>query len=628
MDDAAPNVTPPSSSVEPRSGPPGLSAPPEAASRARGQAWFSDLAEPPLAIVGLTLLGTALFLVNLGGYPFYTKGEPREAVIVFNMLHGGGFILPLRAGIEVPSKPLLMHWLAAIISMLAGGVSEWTVRMPSGLFAVGGMLAAYLYMRRLFDNRSGFLTALVLGTTVQYLQAGSGARVDMTLTFFLEIALFEFILIAEGLTERRMTLYFAIAMAVLSKGPVGLVLPALVALVWIAIEGRWSLLRELRLGRGAALVALLAGGWYLAAALAGGMPFVHKQLLAENLFRFMHNSAFHEGHAHPFYYMEGALVAGFLPWTPLLLMVFAQAVRHPRPIGPRLSYLMVWFGVVLLFYNLPQSKRGVYLLALYPALAALLAIYVEAAARAPDASERWIRWLARLAAAGFGLAGVAALLGLGLLAFAPHALELVLSNLIINNHDFVPQLGLAVAAYPLIAMGLTIAMLAIGVFAIRGRRSAEGLCVTATGGTICLALAANLFVVPALANTLTLEPFTHEAMNIVGTHSVGYMGALNYDVAYYSERTLPVVSIWGGPRPDYLIAWREEFLRLPPSKRAQFRAVLLSHPTELDGSGGMVLLRCAPANPPEIPGPPGAEPPRKGEPPEFDVRIPPQSKAA
>jgi 4-amino-4-deoxy-L-arabinose transferase-like glycosyltransferase len=613
MDDAASSATQLSSSVE------SPAAPPEVANRARGQAWFSDLAEPPLAILVLTLLGAALFLVNLGGYPFYTKGEPREAVTVFNMLHGGGFILPLRAGIEVPSKPLLMHWLAAIISMLAGGVSEWTVRMPSGLFAIGGMLAAYLYVRRLFDDRIGFLTALVLGTTVQYLQAGSGARVDMTLTFFLEIALFEFILIAEGLTERRMTLYFAIAMAVLSKGPVGLVLPALVALVWIAIQGRWTLLRELRLWRGASLVALLAGGWYLAAALAGGMAFVHKQLLAENLFRFVRGSAFHEGHAHPFYYVEGALMAGFLPWTPLLLVVFVQAARRPRRMDPRLSYLMAWFVVVLLFYNLPQSKRGVYLLALYPALAALLAIYVEAAARVPDVSERWLRWLARLAAVFFGLAGVAALIGLGLLAFAPQALELLLSNLIITNYDFVPQLAVAAAAHPFIAMELGIVMIAIGVFGIHGRQSAEGLCVTATGGIVCLALAANLFVVPALANTLTLEPFTHEAMNIIGTHSVGYMGALNYDVAYYSERNLPVVSIWSGPRPDYLIAWREEFLRLPPSTRAQFRAVLLSHPTELDGSGGMVLLRCEPGYGPEIPGPPGAQPPPKVEPPEFDV---------
>jgi 4-amino-4-deoxy-L-arabinose transferase-like glycosyltransferase len=619
MDDAASSATQPSSSVEPLSKLRAPSAPSDVVNRARGLAWFSDLAEPPLAILLLTLLGAALFLVNLGGYPFYTKGEPREAVIVFNMLHGGGFILPLRAGIEVPSKPLLMHWLAAIISMLAGGVSEWTVRMPSGLFAIGGMLAGYLYMRRLFDDRIGFLTALVLGTTVQYLQAGSGARVDMTLTFFLEIALFEFILIAEGLTQRRMTLYFAIAMAVLSKGPVGLVLPALVALVWIAIEGRWNLLHELRLGRGAALVALLAGGWYLAAAVSGGMPFVHKQLLSENLFRFVRDSAFHEGHAHPFYYVEGALMAGFLPWTAQLPIVIVQAVRRPRRMDPRLSYLMVWFVVVLLFYNLPQSKRGVYLLALYPALAALLAIYMEAAARVPDLSERWIHWLARLAAVFFSLAGVAGLLGLGLLAFAPHALQVVLSNLISANYDFVPQLELAAAALPFVALGLTIAMIAIGVFTIRGRQSVEGLCLTATGGIVCLALAANLFVVPALANTLTLEPFTHEAMNIIGTHSVGYMGALNYDVAYYCKRNLPVVSIWSGPRPDYLIAWREEFLRLPTSTRAQFRAVLLSHPTELDGSGGMVLLRCNPGYAPEIPGPPGAEPPRKADPPQFDV---------
>ncbi|HVB80948.1 MAG TPA: glycosyltransferase family 39 protein [Candidatus Binataceae bacterium] len=614
MNNAASGATGPSLSPEPPAAPSG-----GAAAGSRGLAWFSDLAEPPLAIIVLTLVGAALFLVNLGGYPFYTKGEPREAVTVFDMLHGGGFILPLRAGVEIPSKPLLMHWLAAIISILAGGVSEWTVRMPSGLFAVGGMLAAYLYLRRLFDDRIGFLAALMLGTTVQYLQAGSGARVDMTLTFFLEVAFFEFILIAEGLTARRMTLYFAIAMAVLSKGPVGLVLPGLVALVWIAIEGRWQLLGELRLVRGAALVTLLAGGWYLAAALTAGMPFVHKQLLAENLFRFVRDSAFHEGHAHPFYYMEGALIGGFMPWTPLLLIVFVQAARRPHLMGRRLSYLMVWFVVVLLFYNLPQSKRGVYLLALYPALAALLAIYVEAAARVPDVSRHLIRWLSLLAAVFFALAGLDALLGLGMLAFAPRALELVLRNLIITDYDFVPQLNLAAAAHPFIGMGLGVAMIAIGVLAIRGRQSAERLCAAVTGGTICLALAANLFVVPALANALTLEPFTHEAMNIVGTHSVGYMGALNYDVAYYSERNLPVVSIWSGPRPDFLIAWREEFLRLPPSMRAQFRAVLLSHPTELDGSGGMVLLQCEPGHAPELPGAPSVEPPSRGEPPKFDV---------
>ena len=584
-----------------------------------GLAWFSDLAEPPLSFLVLTLVGSALFLVNLGGYPLYTKGEPREAVTIFNMLHGGGYILPLRAGIEVPSKPLLMHWLAAIASIIAGGVSEWTVRMPSALFAIGGMLVAYQYLRRLYDNRIGFLAALILGTSVQYLQAGTGARVDMTLTFFLEVAFFEFIMIAEGLTARRLTLYFAIAMAVLSKGPVGIVLPGLVAFVWIAFEGRWDLLRELHLVRGAAIVVLLAGGWYLAATLEGGMPFVHKQLLAENLFRFVHDGAFREGHAHPFYYMEAALLMGFMPWTPLLLIVFMQASRRPRQIDSRLAYLMAWFIVVLIFYNLPQSKRGVYLLALYPALAALLAIYVEAAARVLDVSGRSIRWLAHGAAVIFVVAGVDGLLGLGMLAFGQHALELLLRSLLVANYDFVPQLVLAVAAHPFVAMELGAALIAVGVMSTHGRQTAERLCATIIGATICLVLIANLFVVPALANALTLEPFTREAMNIVGTHSVGYMGALNYDVAFYAERNLPVVSIWGGPRPDYLIAWREEFLRLPPEVREQFRAVLASHPTEVDGSGGMLLLRCEPGHAPQTPGPPNGAPRRGNEPPKFDV---------
>jgi 4-amino-4-deoxy-L-arabinose transferase-like glycosyltransferase len=601
---------------EPAPPPPSAVEPDEAG----GLAWFSDLAEPPLATVMLILLGVALFLVNLGGYPFYTKGEPREAVTVFDMLHGGGVILPLRAGVEIPSKPLLMHWLAAFVSILAGGISEWTVRMPSGLFAIGGMLAAYYYVRRLFDNRVGLFAALILGTTVQYLQAGSGARVDMTLTFFLEVAMFEFILIAEGLTERRMLLYLAIAMAVLSKGPVGIVLPGLVALAWIAVQRRWSVLREMHLMRGAAVVILLAGGWYLAAVLTRGMPFVHKQLLSENLFRVLPSGAYREGHAHPFYYMEGALMAGFMPWTLLFPILFVQAARRPRDIDPRLAYLMAWFIAVLVFYNLPASKRGVYLLALYPALAALLAIYVEAAARRLDVSAGCIRLLSYMAAVFFVMAGLDALFGLGILAFAPHLLELILKTLIITNYDFVPQLELAAAAHPFVGMVLGAALIAIGIQAARGSHNVERLCLTITGGIACLALTANWFVVPAIANALTLKPFAREAMEIVGNRSVGYMGALNYDVAYYSGRDIPVVSIWSGPRPDFLIAWREEFMRLPPKIRVQFRAVLLSHPTELDGSGGMVLLRCEPESAPDAPGgPPGYKPPGKSGPPEFDV---------
>jgi len=160
------------------------------------------LSSPPVAIPIILALGILLFIVNLGGAPLYTKGEPREAVTVYDIVHGGGAILPLRAGVEIPSKPLLMHWCAALISLAAGHVDEWTVRLPSAIFAILGVLACYVYVRRLFGPVEGLASALILGTTLQYLQAGSGARVDMTLTFFMEVAFFEFLLMAEGLTRR------------------------------------------------------------------------------------------------------------------------------------------------------------------------------------------------------------------------------------------------------------------------------------------------------------------------------------------------------------------------------------------------------------------------------------------
>ena len=391
-----------------------------AAARAHGPPdWLQYIAEPRYAWPILLIFGVALYLVNLGGYPLYTKGEPREAVTVFDIVHGGGVILPQRAGVEIPSKPLLMHWMAAMVSLVAGGVNEFAVRLPSAGLAIAGVIVCYFYVRRLFDNVTALIAALILATTFQYLQAATGARVDMTLTFFMEVAFFEFILMAEGLTRRRMLLYVAIALAVLTKGPIGLILPGLVAVIWLAAEKRWNLLRRMSLVRGAIVVLVLAGGWYLAALIEGGPNFFRKQILAENLLRFAGGGDFHEGHIHPFYYMELALLAGFMPWTILLPIVGVQAARAPRALDPRLKYIIIWFAAVLIFYNLPQSKRGVYLLCMYPALATLVAIYVRQAVVRPEPARACVHWIARLSGLAMLLLGSAGLIALAMLVARP-----------------------------------------------------------------------------------------------------------------------------------------------------------------------------------------------------------------
>ena len=549
------------------------------------------IAEPRHAWPILLIAGVALYLVNLGGYPLYTKGEPREAVTVFDIVHGGGVILPQRAGVEIPSKPLLMHWLAAIVSLVAGSVNEFSVRLPSAGLAIAGVIVCYFYVRRLFDDVTALIAALILATTFQYLQAATGARVDMTLTFFMEVAFFEFILMAEGLTCRRMLLYVAIALAVLTKGPIGMILPGLVALIWIALDRRWTVLHEMNLLRGAIVVLVLAGGWYVAALLEGGPGFFRKQILAENVLRFAGGGDFHEGHIHPFYYMELALFAGFMPWTILLPIVGIQAARAPLSVNPRLKYFFVWFAAVLIFYNLPQSKRGVYLLCMYPAFATILAIYIRQAIVRPEFARSYAHWIARLGGFALLMLGSAALVTIAMMAASPVEVANLLEGAGIRAPDFAHILISTVTRHWVLGLAMPLAVVVLGVRLIVTRPLVERTVLSLATAMVFVTVAVNVVVVPAIANTLSLKDFTGRAMKVVDDSPVGYLSALNYDVAFYSRRTIPIVSGKDPDTPQYLIVWRALYEALPDAKRDRFDVVMTSNPTSLDGTDEILLLR-------------------------------------
>src|SRR5262245_44589533 len=91
---------------------------------------------PFLTGCGLFLLCALLYLWGLGAVPFYTKGEPREATVVWEIYTNGEWILPLRNGHIIPSKPPLFHWLGTITSFVWGDLTEWTIRLPSALLAL------------------------------------------------------------------------------------------------------------------------------------------------------------------------------------------------------------------------------------------------------------------------------------------------------------------------------------------------------------------------------------------------------------------------------------------------------------------------------------------------------------
>jgi hypothetical protein len=353
-------------------------------------------------------------------------------------------------------------------------------------------------------------------------------------------------------------------------------------------------------------VATLGGGWYVLAGVVGGSAFLRKQILAENVFTFLYNRHLSGGHVHPFYYVELTLLLGFMPWTPLLLaeswVLIADRQRFnprdPRPSSERMRYLVVWFSAVLAFYNLAHSKRGVYLLALYPAVATLLGVFIRdsIARRSPRRVELY-RWLSLIYGTMLLFSGAAALLGLAILWTDPVMFGRILNPIGITTPGFIVALQAAIAANSWFAILLPGVVAALGSYLMRSRHSPQKL-VAATAMALCTTtIIVNLYISPAIANTLSLRRFTSEVFQIVGSRNVAYLGVLNYDVAFYSGRNLPLASIFDRTLPEYLITGADYVDSLPESVRRNYEVVLRSNPTELDGSVALVLLRRRPWSP-------------------------------
>src|SRR6185312_2097486 len=279
-------------------------------------------------------------------------------------------------------------------------------------------------------------------------------------------------------------------------------LPALVGGLWLLFYRRWDMLRRLKLARGALIVGVLGGGWYLAAIAVGGSAFIHKQLLGENLYRLIHHAGVHEPHAHPFYYEDLALLAGFLPWTVLAPIAALQWRRAPRALDQRFGYLVIWAIAVLLFYNFPQSKRGIYLLAMYPALSGVFALALRDLLETSNA-EKWISRLCTVAGLVIVVAGLIAVGALIMLMDAPQLISTQLADVGVTVAGLAAQVRVDAAYWlPLVAL-LPALLLAVGLWLISARGAVWKLIGAVAAAATAAVLAVNLVIEPAIAQTLT-----------------------------------------------------------------------------------------------------------------------------
>ena len=408
----------------------------------------------------ITVAAAAICFTFLGGAALWDEDEPLYASCAWEMLQRNDWVVPYHNGQMFPDKPPLMFWM-----MMAGyeifGRTEFAVRFWSAVAALGTALATYHLGRLLFRREVGLWAGLIVCSTFIFTISARAATVDSALTLLTTLGFLAFV--AGGLGKRGKTsidssaqdpdfssmprfvprswitfliIWVAMGIAVLAKGPVGLLLPMASIGLFVMLMNRAELpvgaepgtrlgrlkvrligvyralgpgnfvrsLWQLRPLTGVVVVLAVAGPWFVLVGLRDD------QWLAQFFGKFNWRP-FTEpilGHSGPCWYHVPAILIGFFPWSIFMvpvLMDWRQGLR--RQSAWRSGYLLMacWLGVFFVFWSICKTKLPHYLLPAYPALSLVTACFVYHWISDPSRLNRW--WLR----AAFGISVV---VGLGI----------------------------------------------------------------------------------------------------------------------------------------------------------------------------------------------------------------------
>ena len=359
------------------------------------------LSSQRLAVVvcAAVAIATAVLVFHrLGASDICGGDEAVEAVFVQQMVEHGKLLFPVENGREPMYKPPMFHWTATALDWMAGidRVTAGNLRATSALYAVAGIVLTMAFAYQLLGVKGAIFAGLALAGSYQYINQGRFGRVDMTLCFFESLALFLFAWWlppradspTEGRPRQRGQLYLlalAMGLAVLSKGPVGALLPGVAMIAFMVVERRFRQILSL-VEPGPLLVGVtIASSWYAACYLGGRFGFLNRQLGHENVDRFFGSL----GSMAPWYYVKPVLLNS----APLSLLIPIAVAIALRPRRGRVEsadeehthavmrlFAIFWIATIV-FFTIAAYKRRSYLLPLWPASAVMIAWLILSFAR-------------------------------------------------------------------------------------------------------------------------------------------------------------------------------------------------------------------------------------------------------
>ncbi len=350
------------------------------------------------AFVGLLLGAAVLFFAGLGSIPLFDIDEAVFAEASREMLETGEWITPQYNGADRFDKPVLFYWLMAS-AYVVFGVGEFGARFWSAAFGVGLVALLTVFAWRRLGSRVGLLVGVIAATSLEIIVLAHAAITDMVLIFFITAGLLAWFAAiqardARARIESALIGAAALGLAVLTKGPVGIVLPGMIVVLFLALRGGW---RESLIGvpwaRMALVFALVAGPWYALELHERGWAFIEGFFLKHNVRRF---TGVISGHAGPFYYYVPAVAVGFFPWTAVVLPAIRWAwpsgwrgLRRPTDREALGLFALVWIGVVFAFFSAAGTKLPNYVASLYPPLALLVGMWADRFVAGAPGADRW-----------------------------------------------------------------------------------------------------------------------------------------------------------------------------------------------------------------------------------------------
>lgn len=321
------------------------------------------------SIIALSVICFILFFLNLQSRDFWAPDEGDFAQIVRELPEN--FVVPHLNGAPYGEKPPLYYYVIYFSKVIFGSTKdEMSLRFPSGLFALLGVLFLFVTVVKFFDHHKALLSACILISTPLYYWQARYLQVDMIFSVLVSSCLLLFLWFYD--VRKVYLLHFAfgcLAMAFLVKGPLAVVLVVPVVLLFLFFEKAFTVVKVRDLIIGCLLCLVVIAPWYGAVYVREGFPYLYENVIRQNFVRFFDAWS----HRRPFYYYFTTLPLDFFPWSAFLPLGLYTAFRSIQK-DKRILYFLVWFAWMFFFLSLSSGKISKYMLPVLPAIALITSL--------------------------------------------------------------------------------------------------------------------------------------------------------------------------------------------------------------------------------------------------------------